>query len=36
MRTVFDVCFGIIAFLFKAFFAFIGIIMMIIIGGAPD
>lgn len=36
MRTVFDVCFGIIAFLFKAFFAFIGIILMIIADGAPD
>lgn len=36
MRTLFNVCFGIIGFLFKAIFAFIGIIFWIISDGAPD
>lgn len=36
MRTLFKVCFGIVAFMFKALFAFIGIILMIVSDGAPD
>lgn len=36
MRTLFNVCFGIVAFMFKALFAFIGIILMIVSDGAPD
>ena len=36
MRRLFNVCFGIIGFIFKALFAFIGVILMIVADGAPD
>ena len=36
MKTFFKISFGVVAFLFKALFAFVGIIMMIMCDGAPD
>ena len=36
MKTLFDICFGVVKFTFKAIFWVIGLIIMLLIDSCPD
>lgn len=36
MKTLFDICFGVVKFTFKAIFWVIGLIIMLLVGSCPD
>lgn len=36
MKTLFDICFGVFKFTFKAIFWVVGLIIMLLVGSCPD